>query len=149
MSTLFHTYENVRIARPAHAVWTYVSDYSKDTEWRTGITEMTPDRDGPPAVGTNLKEVLHLGRKEYVTRTVVTDVGPGLRYRFAGEGTSGAVSGERIVTNDGSDASVLTYHVDITPTHVPLGLRRLTVAWFRWSLRKDLNRLRTTLEAAS
>ena len=39
--------------------------------------EMTPDRDGPPQVGTNVREVLQLGGRQYVTDTAVTEVGPG------------------------------------------------------------------------
>ena len=74
-----------------------VSDYATDTRWRKGIRAMTPDVPGPPKVGTNVHEVLHLAGRDYVTETTVTEVGPGLSYRFAGAGDSGQVSGRRSV----------------------------------------------------
>ena len=71
-NTLYTTVD-VEIPRPADVVWSVVTDYATDTEWRKGITEMTPDREGPPAVGTQVREVLHLGGQ-------LVSIGGGLRY---------------------------------------------------------------------
>ena len=84
MTHTLYTHVDVEIARPATAVWNVVTDYATDTSWRKGITEMTPDREGPPSVGTNVREVLHLGGRDYINDTSVTEVGPGLSYAFAG-----------------------------------------------------------------
>ena len=105
---------------PRRQVWAVVTDYATDTVWRKGITEMTPDRDGPPHVGTNVREVLQLGGRQYVTDTTVTEVGPGMSYRFAGTGTSGVVRGRRNVTPAATpDTAVFTYDVELEPTPSP------------------------------
>jgi hypothetical protein len=146
-NTLYTTVD-VEIPRPADVVWSVVTDYATDTEWRKGITEMTPDREGPPAVGTQVREVLHLGGREYVTDTVVTEVGPGMSYRFAGEGTSGVVRGRRSVRPGAIPGSaVFTYDVELEPHAIPRPARPILRWWLQHSLRRDLSRLRTLIAA--
>ena len=149
-SAISRTHVEVEIARPAAEVWETVTDYATDTTWRKGITEMTPDRVGPPEVGTNVREVLQLGGREYVTNTTVTDVGPAMSYSFAGHGTSGVVRGRRSVVSAASPVSaVFTYDVELEPTTIPRPARPLLRWWLQHSLRRDLRRLRTMLEAAT
>src|ERR1700754_594286 len=52
MSRPIHVEESGTVARSAEAVWSAVADYATDVEWRKGLTDMTPDPPGPPAVGT-------------------------------------------------------------------------------------------------
>jgi hypothetical protein len=147
MTDTLYTHVDVEIPRPAMAVWNVVTDYATDTAWRKGITEMTPDRDGPPQVGTNVREVLQLGGREYVTDTEVTEVGPGLSYSFAGEGTSGVVRGRRSVVTGGTpDSAVFSYDVELEPKKVPRLARPILRWWLQHSLQRDLRRLRTMLE---
>ena len=147
MTKTMYTSVDIEIARPAEQVWDVVTDYATDTVWRKGITQMTPDRDGPPQVGTKVREVLVLGGKEYVTDTAVTEVGPGMSYRFAGHGTSGVVRGRRRVEPSGSEGSVFTYDVEVEPDTVSPLLRPVMRWWLQHSLRRDLRRLRTLLTA--
>ena len=76
MTATIHTSVDVEIARPPADVWAVVSDYATDSRWRKGITEMTADVAGPPAVDTHVREVLRLAGADYVTDTTVTEVGP-------------------------------------------------------------------------
>ena len=46
MSRPIHVEESVTVARSPEAVWSVVADYGTDTEWRKGLTDMTP---APPA----------------------------------------------------------------------------------------------------
>ena len=141
----------IEINRPAEDVWTLVSDYSADTRWRKGIVEMTPDVDGPPRVGTRVREVLELAGRTYTTETAVTDVGPGLTYGFAGAGTSGRVSGRRTVTTSASgDSARFSYEVRLEPGEtMPRVVAPLLARWLRHSMRRDLRRLRRLVEAAT
>ena len=61
---------------------------------------MTPDPPGPPAVGTRVHEVVRSTGREYVADTTVTDLDPGVSYRFTGAGTIGGLSGGRAVRAD-------------------------------------------------
>ena len=142
-----YTHVEVDIARPATAVWDVIANYATDTEWRKGITDMTPDRPGPPEVGTNVHEVLHLGGRDYITDTSVTEVGPGLSYSFAGEGTSGVVRGRRsVVSGDTSETAVFSYDVELEPSNIPRPVRPIMRWWLQHSLQRDVRRLRRLLE---
>ena len=146
MSNTLYTHVDIEIPRPAEQVWAVVTDYATDTVWRKGITEMSPDRDGPPHVGTNVREVLQLGGRQYVTDTAVTEVGPGMSYRFAGTGTSGVVRGRRNVTPaTTADTAVFTYDVELEPHSIPRLARPILRWWLQHSLRRDLRRLRTLI----
>jgi hypothetical protein len=145
MSKTLYTTVEIEMPRPADAVWNVVTDYATDTVWRKGITEMTPDRDGPPQVGTKVREVLTLGGRQYVTDTAVTEVGPGMSYRFAGHGTSGVVRGRRSVVPIGPDSAVFTYDVELEPDSISPLTRPVMRWWLQHSLRRDLRRLRTLI----
>jgi hypothetical protein len=116
-----------------------------------GIVEMTPDIDGPPQVGTRVREVLELAGRTYTTETAVTYVGPGLTYGFTGTGTSGRVSGRRSVTAGPSAASArFSYEVKLEPDHaMPRVLAPVLARWLRHSMRRDLRRLRKLVERES
>ena len=101
-----------------------------------------------PAVGTHVREVLKLAGKEYVTDTTVTETGPGLSYRFAGAGTSGAVRGGRRVWADESGRSIFRYDVELEPRAVPRLAQPVLGWWLTHSLRRDLHRLRDLVEAS-
>jgi hypothetical protein len=139
----------IEIDRAPDDVWAVVSDYAADTRWRKGIVEMTPDVDGPPRVGTRVREVLELAGRTYTTETAVTDVGPGLTYGFAGAGTSGRVSGRRTVTTSASgDSARFSYEVRLEPGEaMPRVVAPLLARWLRHSMRRDLRRLRRLVEA--
>jgi hypothetical protein len=148
MTDVLHTHVEVEIDRTPDEVWRVVSDYASDTRWRKGIVEMTPDVDGPPRVGTNVREVLRLGGKVYTTDTTVTETGPGLAYRFAGTGTSGDVRGQRSVRPGHDGASVFAYDVELEPAHIPRFARPILGRWLTHSLRRDLSRLRHLIETS-
>jgi Polyketide cyclase / dehydrase and lipid transport len=94
MSRRIHVEESVTVARSPEAVWLVVADYGTDAEWRKGVTDMTPDPAGPPAVGTKVHEVLKTGGRSYVADSTVTQVGA-RSCRFEGSGTLGELAGSR------------------------------------------------------
>ena len=138
--------ENATIDVDAADVWAYVEDYSNDLAWRAGVAAMTPSPPGPPRVGTEVHEVVRKLGSTYVTNSTVTEVGPGYRYRFAGEGDSGRVDGGRAVVANADGTTTFTYDIEL---HLEGMLARLApaVAWFmRRALRRDVRRLRRILE---
>jgi len=138
--------ETIRIACAPDTVWTMVTDYSADHLWRPGITEMTPDPPGPPAVGTHVREVLNTGGRSFVTNSTVTSVGPGMTYRFAGTGTTGGVEGSRTVVASGDGVADFSYRVELALVGAYRLMRPLVGATMRKGLRNDLERLRVLLE---
>ena len=142
-----HVEESVRIARSPAEVWEAIADYSFDLRWRKGLEEMAPDPPGPPAVGTKVHEVLRTSGREYVADTVVTELDPGVSYRFAGEGTIGALGGGRRVTAspDGAGA-VFAYAVELEPRGAMRFLGPLLRRTVRSGLKRDLQQLKALLE---
>ena len=142
-----HVQESVVIARPPAEVWEAIADYGFDQEWRNGLTAMTPDPPGGPAVGTKVHEVLRTSGRQYVANTVVTSVDPGVSYEFSGRGTIGGLRGGRSVrpSEDGL-GSVFTYDIDLKPEGGMRLFRPVLGPMVRSGLKKDLQKLRTLLE---
>ena len=148
MSSSLDVRESVEIARPPAQVWDAVADYGFDRAWRRGLTDMTPDPPGGPAVGTKVHEVVHSSGRDYVADTVVTSLEEGVSYEFSGRGTIGALHGGRSVraSRDGA-GSVFTYDIHLEPHGGKRVLRPILGPMVRSGLKKDLQRLRALLEA--
>ena len=110
---------------------------------------MTPDPPGGPTVGTKVHEVLRTSGREYVADTVVTSVDPGVSYEFTGSGTIGGTRGGRSVraSADGR-GSLFTYDIHLEPKGGMRLLRPVLGTMVRSGLKKDLEKLRTLLEAS-
>ena len=147
MSQTIRVEESVQIARPPVDVWSAIADYGFDGEWRNGLREMTPDPQGPPAVGTKVHEVVRSSGRDYVADCVVTELDPGVSYRFAGTGTIGGLEGGRSVRPDAAGGgAVFTYTIEMQPTGGTRLLGPLLGPMVRSGLKKDLDRLKALLE---
>lgn len=141
--------QSVEIDRSVGAVWEAIADYSFDLRWRAGLVEMSPVPAGPPANGTRVREVLRSSGLTFTTDAVVSDVEPGVGYRFRGEGTTGIVRGlRRVEPGSSADRAVFTYEVELAPT----GIFRLLGPVLRGALdaglRKDLQELKRLMESS-
>ncbi len=150
MSRTVRIQESVQIDRPPAEVWEAIADYSLDLQWRRGLLEMAPDPPGGPAVGTRVHEVVHSSGRDFVADTSVTDLEPGVSYRFAGSGTIGGLEGGRTVEpNPDGTGAVFTYEIGLKPTGGMRLLGPLLGPMVRSGLRKDLLRLKALLEEPS
>ena len=111
---------------------------------------MTPDPPGPPALGTKVHEVVRSSGRDYVADCVVTELDPGVSYRFAGKGTIGGLEGGRAVRPDAAGGgAVFTYTIEMQPTG---GMRLLSPVlgpMVRSGLKKDLAGSRTCSKTAA
>jgi hypothetical protein len=147
MSSSIRVEESVRIARSAGDVWAAIADYDFDREWRKGLREMAPDPPGPPADGTRFHEVVRTSGRDYVADTVVTELDPGVSYRFAGIGTLGGLAGGRAVRPDADGTgAVFTYAIELSPAGAMRLLRPVLGPMVRSGLKRDLRTLRKLLE---
>lgn len=139
--------ESVQIARPPAEVWNAIADYGFDHEWRHGLRDMTPDPPGPPALGTMVHEVVRSSGHDYVADCAVTELDPGVSYRFAGTGTIGGLAGGRAVRpDDAGSGAVFTYTIEMKPKGGIRLLSPLLGPIVRSGLKKDLDRLRVLVE---
>jgi hypothetical protein len=147
MSSCVHVQESVEIAKPPGEVWDAIADYGFDRKWRKGLSDMTPDPPGGPAVGTKVHEVVRNSGRDYAADTVVTSLDPGVSYEFTGSGTIGELSGGRSVhPNQDGNASVFTYDIRLKPTGGMRLLRPVLGTMVRSGLKKDLQTLKNLLE---
>jgi hypothetical protein len=108
---------------------------------------MTPDPPGPAAVGTRVHEVVRYTGREYVADATVTELVPGISYRFAGTGTIGGIAGgRRVEPRAQGRASVFTYEIELTPAGAMRILRPILGPMTRSGLRRDLASLKELLE---
>jgi carbon monoxide dehydrogenase subunit G len=148
MSSSVRVRESIEIERPPTEVWDAIADYGFDREWRKGLTDITPDPPGGPAIGTKVHEVVRNSGRAYVADTVVTSLDPGVSYEFTGSGTIGDLSGGRSVRANGSGTgSVFTYDIQLQPKGGMRMLRPVLGALVRSGLKRDLRSLRGLLEA--
>ena len=147
MSSAVHIEESVQISRPPAEVWDAIADYSFDLQWRNGLLEMTPDPPGPPTAGTKVHEVVRSSGRDFVADTVVSDLDPGVSYRFAGKGTIGGLAGGRAVRADPTGTgSAFTYTIELQPEGGMRLLRPVLGTLVRSGLKKDLKRLKALLD---
>jgi uncharacterized protein YndB with AHSA1/START domain len=140
--------ESVQIDRPRTEVWEAIVDYAFDVQWRKGLRDMTPDRPGPPALGTRVHEVVRNSGRDYVADAVVTELDPGVSYRFEGSGTIGGLKGGRSVRDAvPGAASVFTYTIELEPRGAMRLLSPVLKPMVRSGLRKDLQTLKGLLES--
>jgi carbon monoxide dehydrogenase subunit G len=147
MSSPVRVEESVQIAKSPAEVWAAIADYSFDLQWRRGLTEMAPDPPGPPSPGTKVHEVVRSSGRVYVADTVVTDLDPGVSYRFTGTGTIGGLAGGRTVQPDpDGNGAVFTYAIELEPQGGMRLLRPVLASIVRSGLKKDLRQLKALLE---
>ena len=147
MSSTVRVEESVQISRSPAELWAAIADYSFDLQWRNGLREMTPDPPGGPEVGTKVHEVVRSSGRDYVADTVVSDLQPGVSYRFEGSGTIGGLTGGRTVQpNPDGTGAVFTYAIEMEPKGGMRLLRPVLRSIVRSGLKKDLRRLKSLLD---
>ena len=140
--------ESIHIDAPQPDVWNAIADYSFDRQWRGGLSEMSPDPPGPPAVGTRVHEVVRFAGRTFTSYSTVTDVDPGSAYAFAGNGMSGEIRGRRSVRPDvKGTGSSFAYEIELAPPPRLRALAPLLTPVLRAGLRRDLRRLKALIES--
>jgi Polyketide cyclase / dehydrase and lipid transport len=146
MSSPVRVSQSVQIDKLPADVWTAIADYSFDYKWRQGLKDMTPDPPGPPAPGTKVHEVVRSPGRDFVADIEVTEVNPGVSYRFRGAGTIGGLAGGRSVHANGA-GSVFTYEVEVEPRGAMRLLRPVLGSMVGSRLKQDLTTLKALLES--
>jgi hypothetical protein len=92
--------------------------------------------------------VVRISGRDYVADTVVTNLDPGVSYRFEGSGTIGGLAGGRSVRAD-PDGSVFTYEIELEPKGGMRLLRPVLGPMVRFGLKRDLRQLKALLEGTA
>jgi uncharacterized membrane protein len=141
--------ESVTVAAPAQKVYEYVSDFAKHADWSANGLRVTPDADGPAAVGSSFSTVA----KQFGTqreKSTITDMQPGSLFAWDSTGALGTVHHWFSMSEEGgSGQTTLSKGLEVTK---PSFLARL----FTWrvkrdaprNLRADLEKIKATVESS-
>ena len=140
--------ETCAIDRPAPHVWAVVADYGRDPEWRRGVTTMAPHPTGAVGVGTTTAEELRFGGQTRRNAGEVIAVDPGRSFRWRTvEGDD--ATGSRTVEPVDADRCRITLELVVRPRGVEALLAPVLGPMLRRTVRGDLVRLRSVIEAAT
>lgn len=140
--------ESISINRPAEAVFQYITDMARHTEWRPSLEEIR-DYSGPPfAVGATFSEVSKFMGREMVVDLEVTAVEDGRRadVRMDGGAVTGAMVWEVSPDTDESSTFTLSFDGEISGWIGRLG-SGLVRRQAKKDMTSDLGNLKTILES--
>ena len=139
--------ERITINASAGAVYDYVSDFTKHGEWAGHGLQVTPDADGPMAVGSTYSTVA----KQFGTQrehSTVTELSPGKAFAWESKGGLG-LARHRFSLEDQSGSTLLTKSAEIVePTFLAKMLGWRLAKDIPSALRADLEKIKTHLEGA-
>ena len=72
---MWETETSIDIAAPVETVYEYLADFSRHTEWSTGVAELTFVGDGPIAVGTEFQATEEVPAR-FTSHTRITALEP-------------------------------------------------------------------------
>jgi uncharacterized membrane protein len=132
----------VTIARPADAVFAYVSDISNDVHWRTGVTESGLSTEPPLGLGSC--GYARAGDVETTYRVVSFTAGSSVDWELV-DGPFQGQGGYRLVPVEGGTQFTLVADLE------PSGVYKLMGPLFAWMGRRrnqaDVEKLREILES--
>jgi uncharacterized membrane protein len=139
---------SVDIARPIDEVFAYVADYANDPAWRAEVRDMRFLSDGPPGVGSRVRETAVLWGRRVVTESVITAHEPNRRVAFEAVAGPFRVSGSRTVEAV-EDGTRLTYELEWRPgSRAGRLIAPAMGRSFQRTLDGNVERLRTIVEAS-
>ncbi|MBO0794462.1 MAG: SRPBCC family protein [Ktedonobacteraceae bacterium] len=140
---------SIAIACPVASVFEFVSDYTRDPEWRSGVIEMSQTPPEGSRVGTQTLEVARFFGRKMTTPAEITKYEPGRKTNFAGlMAQKIPVSGSRTVEAINGQA-LFTYQANVEVHGLLKLLSPLMIPILRRRFLSDLRRLKALLETAS
>jgi hypothetical protein len=140
---------SVSIGQPASQVLAYMADYSNDSSWCAGVTQMRPSQPGPAQEGVTTHELLPLLGMTFRTDTTIDRVEPGRLLQWRAPDRQKQLHGSRLVEPTGPASCRFTKVVE---GHL-LGPSRVLEPLVAWLLQQqatsDLGRLKHLLETST
>ncbi len=138
---------SILIRRASPEVFAYVSDYTRDPTWRTGVSEMLHDPPGQIHLGARTHERLTFAGLRMTNVAQIVEFEPGRTTAFRTIGGSLVASGYRLVET-AADGAHVTYAAEVE-LHGPIAIAAPLLEWYLGrTVRRDLERLKHILEAA-
>ncbi len=138
---------SILIRRATAEAFAYVSDYTRDPTWRTGVSEMRHDPPGTIHLGSKTHERMTFARLRMVNVAEIVAFEPGRKTAFRTVGGPLVATGHRLVEAH-ADGARFTYAAEVE-LRGPVALLAPLLQWrLRRTVRRDLMRLKRIVEAA-
>lgn len=143
---MYYIIEEIMIYRNPEVVFQYISDFTQDINWRSGIVEMKQSTSGFTQVGTVTKETIKLLGRKWLNLAKVTGYEENKRISFKVIKGIEGVSGYRSVYKVSNNCTGFIYSLNINPSGILKYLLPVISISYRKRIQKDLIRLKQILE---
>jgi hypothetical protein len=138
--------EEIMIYRDPKTVFRYVSDFTNDVKWRSGVIKMKQSTCGFTETGTVTRETLKLLGHKWTNLAKITGCEENKKISFKVVKGIEGVSGYRSVYEIANNCTGFIYSLSISPKGIFKIITPLIIKSFRKRIRKDLRRLKQLLE---
>lgn len=138
--------EEIMIYRNTEVVFQYISDFTNDVTWRSGVIEMRQSTNGFTETGTVTRETLKLLGQKWTNLAKITGFHKNKKVGFKVVKGIEGVSGYRSVYEISDNCTGLIYSITIKPEGIFKIIAPLIQKNFRKRIRKDLRKLKQFLE---
>jgi uncharacterized membrane protein len=139
--------DSIEINRPPEVVFAYLDELERHREWQPEILRTSVETDGPPRVGTRVKEIRKFGRREFDSSYELTEHDPPRRSAF--RGLVGPIRPEGTVSLEPLDdgrRTKLTLEFDLVGHGIGKLFAPLARRHARQTIPRDQQRLKDQLE---
>lgn len=137
--------ESIVIQQPPEVVFAYISDYTRDPQWREGVVEMTQST-APTQLGVTTVELLEFNGEAYETEAEVVEFEPNRKVAFRATSSQYPTHGWRTV-EPVEGGTRFTYYLDIEMGGMMRLFAPLMGRMFTQTVRHSLQKLKDILEA--
>jgi hypothetical protein len=137
--------QSILINAPLETVFSYISDYTHDGEWRRGVIQVKQTPPPPARLGTRTAEVLQCLGIKFTICAEVTQFKANTVIGFTALDSLFPLWGQRMVKSDAT-AVRFTYTLTVRLHGVYGWLRPLLVWQFNRQIQQDLRKLKNMLE---
>ena len=137
--------QSILIDAPLETVFTYISDYSHDREWRGGVIKVEQDPLPPSRLGTRTYEKFQMLGLHFATHAEVTSFKANTVIGFTVLDSTIPIWGQRVVKPDGA-AVRFTYSLTARLHGAYRWLRPMLVWQYSRQIEHDLRKLKSALE---
>jgi uncharacterized membrane protein len=140
--------DRITISVPQEQVFDYVSDFSRHGEWAGHGLKVTPDGNGPVAVGSTYStEAKQFGTQR--EKSTVTELTPGQMFGWESQGALGGVHHWFSMAGDGASTSLTKGIEFVRPSFLAKVMGWRISNDSPKSLRKDLENIKAKLEGST
>jgi hypothetical protein len=138
--------KNIIISVSKEKVFSFISDYTNDTQWRDGVLEMKQEPTHKTDVGTITFETIKFMGRKLIVKAKVAEYIPNEKVSFKTLTAPMNIEGFRKVGADKNNTTKFTYSLSAELTGLYKLFTSSIIKMYDKRIEGDLNKLKTILE---